>query len=584
MKERLYKLLALLMVLTVLVGLVSCGSTAEPEKEAEAPAPTEAAEAKATEAPAATEVPPTEAAVEKEGEPVVMRVGALQDTDCWNPYVCAGVWFWTHLVIEGLTDHGATSEGCAGVPRLAESWEVSDDGRTWTIKLHEGATFSDGAPLTAETVKEFMEWMSSSEVMAEWFAETLSMESVEVIDDLTLQYTTTDPIINSPDYDWVWWYMLQPEVWSQFDDEEIFTHEFYPPIGTGPYVVTEHEPGNYIIYDARPDYYRGKPPIDRMVYQIYGNADAVVSALLAGEIDLTTPWMPPETYESLVDAPNITVEEKPPYAGIMHWLIFNMHPEGNKHPAVDDPAVREAIDYAIDKEQLVDVALLGHGVTCPTAWACVAGEEVNPDLQVTPFDVDKANQILDDAGYLDTDGDGIRETPEGEPLQFRFLYQIEVAPGLTIAQLLSDRLAQIGIEVLVEAQEFGTYLSSVLDLRDFDMALDSETHDIDAASMDFWFSCWSADSGSAALNYPGYCNEAVDELVYEYWFSTDLEARWEPMYEAQRILAEDRPIITLAGQNSIQAYRNDRFEFPMDTCDVALGMFDPLGLLNATVK
>ncbi len=578
MKENLYRILALLVVLTTVVGLAACAPTAAPEPT-ETPAATQVPEQQPTEAPAATEAP----VVEEEG-PVILRVGVLSDIDCWNPYACAGVWFWTHLVIEGLTDHGPVSEGCAGVPRLAESWEVSDDGRTWTIKLHEGITFSDGTPVTAETIKEFMEWMSSSEVMAEWFAETLSMESIEVVDDLTLQYTTTDPIINSPDYDWAWWYQLQPEVWTQLSEDEIFTYEFYPPIGTGPYVVTEHMPGDYIIYDARPDYYQGKPPIDRVVLQIYGNADAIVSALLAGEIDLTTPWMPPESYDILSSGADVTVEEKPPYAGTMHWLVFNMHPEGNKHPAVDDPAVREAIDYAINKEQIVEVALLGHGVTCPTAWACIAGEEVSPDLEVTPFDLDRANQILDDAGYQDTDGDGIRETVDGEPLEFRLLYQIESAPGLTIGQLVSDQLRQIGIEVMVESQEFGTWISSVLDARDFDIALDSETHDIDPASMDFWFSCWSADSGSAALNYPGYCNETMDELVYEYWFSTDLEARWEPMYEAQQILAEERPIITLAGQNSIQAYRSDRFEFPMGTCDVAFGMFDPLGLLNAEVK
>ena len=73
-------------------------------------------------------------------------------------------------------------------------------------------------------------------------------------------------------------------------------------------------------------------------------------------------------------------------------------------------------------------------------------------------------------------------------------------------------------------------------------------------------------------------------MVYEYYFSDDLESRWEPMYKAQEMFNQDRPIINLAGQNSIQAYRNDRFEFPTDTCDVSLGMMSPAGLLNATVK
>ena len=102
--------------------------------------------------------------------------------------------------------------------------------------------------------------------------------------------------------------------------------------------------------------------------------------------------------------------------------------------------------------------------------------------------------------------------------------------------------------------------------------------------MDFWFSCWSADSGSSSLNFPGYCNPEMDDLVAAYWFNEDPEARWEPMYEAQKIFADDRPLITLAGQNRIQAYRNDRFEFPEDTCDVSYGIFDPEGLMQAVVK
>ncbi len=86
------------------------------------------------------------------------------------------------------------------------------------------------------------------------------------------------------------------------------------------------------------------------------------------------------------------------------------------------------------------------------------------------------------------------------------------------------------------------------------------------------------------MNFPGYCNEEMDNLVYEYWYSADPVGRWEPMYKAQEILNQDRPIIILAGENSIQAYRSDRFEFPKDTCDVGLGMMDPSSVLNATVK
>jgi ABC-type transport system substrate-binding protein len=166
----------------------------------------------------------------------------------------------------------------------------------------------------------------------------------------------------------------------------------------------------------------------------------------------------------------------------------------------------------------------------------------------------------------------------------RLFFQTHVPTHVSMVDLLADWLRNVGIRIETEAQELGTFINVVLDERDFDIALDTQVRDIDPASMDFWFSCWSAESGSAALNFPGYCNEEMDELVYEFWNSTDMEARWEPMFEAQRLLNQDRPIIILAGHNSFQAYRTDRFEFPLDTCDVDFGMFSSQGLLNTKVK
>lgn len=538
-----------------------------------------------TKAPAVPPVEPTsEVPTEEVKEPVVLRVGGLLDADCWNPFACESPYVFGYLVLEGLADHGPSSQGCPALPRLADSWEVSEDGRTWTINLHEGITYSDGTPLTAGTVKESLEWRSSNELISSWFGTSYNLESVEIIDELTLQYTTTVPMINSPDYEWPMMYILPPHIWTELDESELFTFEFYPPIGTGPYVLTEHVPGSHMIFDAREDYYRGKPPIDRMVYQIYTNTDALVSALVAGEIDLTTFFLPPESVDVLSKDSNITIEES--FPGDIYDLTFNMAEFGSRHPAVGDAAVRIAIDYAIDKQQIVDVALLGKGIQCPTNWACGPNfeGELNPDLVVTPFNLEKANQILDEAGYFDTDDDGVRETADGLPLEFRLYYATDFPPELTMSQMISDWLSEIGIKVDVEAVDYGTWLSVVTVERDFDMAIALRTADLDAASLDFWFSCWAAGMGAGTFNYSGYCSEEMDALVYEYWFSTDEFARWEPMFEAQRVLNQDRPIIILAGPYHIQAFRNDRFEFPFDTCYCNQGMYDPQGLLNAIVK
>jgi peptide/nickel transport system substrate-binding protein len=528
-----------------------------------------------------TDEPMEQPTEEEVDEPVLLRVGGLIDADCWNPFTCEFVYVAGNLVLEGLTGTGPASEGCPGVPRIAETWEASNDGRTWTITLHEGITYSDGTPLTANTIKEYMEWFNSMEAIAPFFPETLYLESVEVIDDLTLRMNLALPVLSGPDLSWLTMFILPPHIWAELDESELFTYDFYPPIGTGPYVFTEHVPGAQIIFDARENYYRGKPPIDRIIYQLYTNMDSLTQALIAGDIDLTSIWLPPESVEILAQHSNITVEEK--YPGDTYDLTFNVGAGGLSHPAIRDPAVRRAIDYAIDKQQIVDVVFLGKGITCPTNWGCGPNfeGELNPDLVVTPYDPEEANQILEEEGYIDTDGDGIRETPDGLPLEFRLYYPTEWPLIVTISDLVAAWLGQIGIKVNIEGQEYGTWLNSITIERDYDLSINTRFPDFDAGGMDFWFSCWAAELG---FNYSGYCNEEKDDLVYEYLNAPDFESRWEPMFKAQEMLNQDRPIIILAGPLQIQAYRNDRFEFPLDTCYCCQGMYDPPGLFGAVPK
>ncbi len=416
-----------------------------------------------------------------------------------------------------------------------------------------------------------------------WFPETAFMESIEALDELTFQYTTSIPIGVSPDSGWVWNYILAPHLWGELDESTMYGFENYPPIGTGPYEVSEYIPFEYVIYDARPEYHLGKPPINRLVYQIYSTEDAIVNAMLGGEIDLTS--LSVDAYEPLSTAPNLTVVEK--YPGPIHALVFNLHPGGMKHPAVEDAIVREAIDYAINKQQIIDVALLGHGVTCPTNWACGPNYEgdLNPDLEVTPYDPERAMQILADAGYLDSDGDGVRETPEGQALEFRLSFFADLPTHIIISEMVSDWLGEIGIGTTLEGQESVTARKVILDERDFDLALFQKWGEIDPhGGFDFYFSCWTADAGSAAANLPGLCNEEVDNLNMEYLQSSDPAARQELTYKAQEILHQTRPLIILGGENTLEAYRNDKIEFPHDTCDVGVGIASPQGLMNAVVK
>ncbi len=553
--------------------LTACGGTDTPTPEVEAP----------TEGEPAPTTPPEEPEVE---EPVTLRVGWFTAIDSWNPYVAQSFWTWGDLVSDFWLAKGSTPN-CDPQPRLVESWEVSEDGLTTTLHLIEGISYSDGVAVDASVAAGWIEWYASTPDLAPWFGTMLFQSSVEALDERTVRITTEIPLGRSfVANDGIFMSLNSLAVWGEISGGELFTYQAFPPVGTGPYIVTEWEPGSHVIYEAREDYERGKPPIDRLIQQVFSNSDALVSALLAGEIDLTPPRMPPETYDILVAAPNVTVEER--VATDKYNLNFNMSPFGVRHPAIEDLAIREAIDYAIDRQAIIDVALLGHGALCPTNWACAPNmvDQINPDLVVTPYDPGQAKQILDEAGYLDTDGDGIRETADGLPLEFRLFYELEDPPQLTVSDMLSGYLAEIGIAVEVQALEYGEMTQGVLSERDFDLVLfNMYTDAFGPGGMDYSGSCWAADAGPNGRNYPGYCNEDLDNLVYEAWYTLDQDVFYDSLFAAQALVAKEKPYITIVGINKIQAFRNDRFEFPFGICHESEGgMFSYMGIMNAVVK
>ena len=138
---------------------------------------------------------------QEEQELVVLRVGGLGAVDGWNPWSNTSPYMLGSLVLEGFTDRGPASEGSVGIPKVADSWEISEDGLQWTIHLHEGITFSDGTAVDAQMVKDYLDWQRNEEQLYGYFSSTTNMVDVEVIDDLTLRYTNADPMIGSADAD-----------------------------------------------------------------------------------------------------------------------------------------------------------------------------------------------------------------------------------------------------------------------------------------------------------------------------------------------------------------------------------------------
>jgi len=543
MKTNVWKLLAVMVILILAgSGLAGCAPSAPPTEAPTQPpseAPTEAPAEAPTEAP--TEAPPP-------AEPVTLRVGTTYIWDTANPTFGWYGYTLRYLIYDTLVEEAGISNF---VPGLAESWTVSEDGLVWTFKIREGVAFHDGTPCTAEDVVWSLNWTIENEV--ETFAFYLvNFSEIVALDDTTLQVTLSDPVGNM-EYLLMYVWILPRSVWEGMTYDDIMEFEdLAAGIGTGPYKLMEWMEGEYLILEANEDYWRGAPAIDRVIYQEYATEDALVQALLAGEVDVidSVPFTAIQTLEGaenigLAVMESTTIDE----------LIINSHENGTQPESLWDPAVRLAIAYAIDKQQIVNVGYLGYADPATVIVPRSLGDWHNSDIEDIPFDPAEGARILEEAGYEDSDDDGIREDPDGNPLEYR-MYGTDTATNARILEIISDGLSQVGISAPPTLMDEDS-LIALYPAFDFDLVYWGWGLDPDPDFAMLIFGCDEREEGG--WNDSGYCDEEFDEMYLEQGVTVDHEARRQLIWEMQEKLFEERPYIVLTYAKTVQAYRSDRF-------------------------
>jgi peptide/nickel transport system substrate-binding protein len=353
--------------------------------------------------------------------------------------------------------------------------------------------------------------------------------------------------------------MLPQSIWGDKTGEDITTYaELDSAMGSGPYRLTEYQEGEYAVMEANPDYWEGKPPVDRIIYQQYATEDAEVQALLAGDIDYIME-VPTAGVAALEDQPNITLSIEDDF--YLDELIINSSPDGTQPPSLHDPIVREAIAHAIDKQQIITVGYLGYAAPATTVLPLANGSFHNDDIVDVPYDLAEANRILDEAGYLDSNGDGIREWSDGSPLEYRFYTSESYAYYARIGEIIANDLAQIGISAPLQILSDDSLVSLQVDY-DNDLMLWGWYFDPDPGSTMSIFICDETVDGGWSDS--GYCNPEYDALYQAQTVELDEEKRRQVIWQMQQMIFDDKPYIPLAHQKAITAYRSDRFQFSPD--------------------
>lgn len=490
-------------------------------------------------------------------EKVTLTVGLMQDLDSPNPtagYLVSAYELW-NLQYATLTDKAA--DDFATEPGLAEKWEASNDGLTYTYTLREGLKWSDGEPLTADDVA----WTINTSRDQEWINHSATTANLDakVIDERTVEITTSVPDPKLPTMDV---YILPQHIWEEQAAGDITTYAADDGVGSGAFTLEQWNPGQDWTMVANPNFWRGAPKFDQIVFRVFTEGSAMVAALRAGEIDFVHD-VPSEQFDGLSSEEGIetVIGQQGGFSELaMNGMAGGI---GDGHPALLDLAVRHAIAKAIDRQALVDRVLLGQG-------------EVNPILGVSPdsvwfpelaeedqlnYDPTGAAKLLDDAGYLDTDGDGTREMPDGgEPLKFRYAQLSDSDTAGPSQELITGWLKEIGIDTEVSTYD-QTQLTDVIASGEYDLFAWGWTPFVDPDPMLSYFTCAqvTTDAASPGYNDANWCSEEYDALYEQQNQELDRAKRIELVHEMLTLFHNESTYVVLYHDADTQAYRTDRF-------------------------
>lgn len=541
MKTRNLKILSLIAILALLMpAIAACAPATEEPTEPPPVEPTEPSVVEPTEAPPEPTLPP---------EPAVFKVGT---TFLWNSNnlgVETSGWGIYRLLFDSIVEFGANE---SLVPGLAETWSIDDSGLVWTFKIREGITFHDGTPCTAEEIAWSLTWMEEIGYDSIAYMWAGLFEDVTALDATTLQITTFEPV-GFMEYALSYSFVVPQRVWGDISDHETmaaYTGED-ATIGTGPYIFGEWVTDEYMILNANENYWDGAPMIDQIIFQQYATEDAIVQAFLAGEVDAIAA-VPATAVDTLQGTDDVVVSLWKSFA--VEEFTINSYAEGTQPASLNDPAVRLAMEYAIDREQINQVAYLGYYTPATTFIAPVMGDWHNSELETVSFDIAMANQILDDAGFVDTDDDGVREYSDGTPLHYRFMTD-DAATSAREAEVIQAGFAQAGISVEHQPVDYNTQLTKAFYEYDFDLNIWYWGMDPDPDFGGVIFLCdqlwWWNDSG--------YCDPEYDELYAASRAAVDHQERVDAVWAMQEKIYNDRPWIVVLYGTVIQAYRPSTF-------------------------
>ena len=458
------------------------------------------------------------------------------------------------LVYEGLVG-GDPRTGQIAPTGLADFWEISPDNRTYTFHLNKDAKWHDGTDVTAEDVQFSADALADPEtgsVYTGTFVDTV--ESWRAVDDDTFEMVAKEPVFTFL-FDIQTLFVIPKHIWEDVplaewrNDPGASGADPSRVIGSGPWRFQEWRQGESVTVARNDDYYGKVPYLDSYVLRVWPEQTAVVNALLNGEVDAAE--LEASDIAGVEGTPGIVVTHYPTRG--FTFYEFNLDPEVTTR--WQDQRVRQALFYALDRESIVNDIQLGYAEVAQGTQPVVSYAYA-PDRITTKYtyDPEKAKALLTEAGWTDTDGDGIVDK-DGTSLSFELLYNSGSPTADQLVAYMQDAWAAIGVEATPRSLEFPALIEATTTNPTFDIAIYSFFWDA-SFLQDAMFGC---DQYQVGFNDMKYCNPELDEINAQAKRTFDEDARRELLIQASNIVNDEQPVGIMYFRQDHDAY-SDRLQ------------------------
>lgn len=422
------------------------------------------------------------------------------------------------------------------VPGLAESWTIAKDGLTYTFKLRKGVRFHDGTPLNAEAVKFSIERQINPEHPANKigkfpFASYFfgNVKAVEAVDDQTVRFVLKEPrasflaVLTAGAAS-----IVSPAAVKKWGAD-------YPlnPVGTGPFKYASWQRGQHVVLEKNPDYWRGPVKLERVVYRPIVEDQARLTELMTGALDVIV-GVPPDFVAQLEGSGKVSILKQ---VGAHVWYLGI----NNQKKPFDDKRVRQALNYAVNKDAIVKDVLKGtgsvsRGPVLPNTWGADAA------LKAYPYDPQKAKQLLAEAGFPNGFSTTLWVPESGSGMQ----------SPVAMSTVMQSNLKAIGVTVALQTMEWGAFLAKLRSQEQelFALSWMAGTEDPDMVLYPLLHSSqWTPNGPNRAM----YKNAKFDELLAQARIVTEQAERAKLYREAQKILIDDAPWVFVDHEVQIAA-------------------------------